>query len=129
MATTDRRPRLLLVDDDELFLEDVALLMDRDIECVCLTDPTEAVATAERVRPDAVLLDLDYDGVMLGFDILADLRAALPGLPVYLWSEACEEEVWPRGRALGASGVMSKTTPPREIIERLRESGRWPPGA
>ena len=61
---SNARPRLLLVDDDELFLDDVALLLDRDFDCVCETDPEAVVASVEQSKPDAVLLDLDFDGVM-----------------------------------------------------------------
>ncbi len=113
------RPRLLLVDDDELFLGDVSLLLDRDFQCFCETDPDAVVAAAERSKPDAVLLDLDFDGVMLGYDALHALRVAFPTLPVFLWSDADEEIVWPRGRELGATGLLGKTTPSREILRRL----------
>lgn len=116
-----RRPRLLLVDDDELFLGDVEFLLDRYFVCICETDPDVVVATARRERPDAVLLDLDFDGVMLGFDVLSALRAALPALPVFLWTDAREDEVWPRGRELGATGILAKTTPPREILRQLAD--------
>ncbi len=123
MNDRDRdRPRLLLVDDDETFLDDVALLLERDFDCVCETDPNAAVAAAERSKPDAVLLDLDFDGVMLGFEVLTALRSAFPALPVFLWSEASEEDVWPRGRELGATGLLRKIAPPREILKRLTEA-------
>jgi len=115
----EKRPRLLLVDDDEIFLEDVTLLLDRDIECICETDPDAVVGVATRVKPAAVLLDLDFDGVMLGYDILTALRAALPTLPVFLWSEAREDDVWPRGRELGATGLLRKTSSAKEILGRL----------
>ncbi len=121
-ASDSIRPRLLLVDDDGIFLDDVALLLERDFECFCETDPDAAVAAAERSKPDAVLLDLDFGGVMLGFDVLAALRSAFPMLPIFLWTDAKEEDVRPRGRELGATGVLSKTTPPREILKRLADA-------
>ncbi len=123
MSAPERdRPRLLLVDDDSVFLEDVVLLLDRDFDCVCETDPGAVVEAAARTKPDAVLLDLDFDGVLLGFDILEALRAEFPDLPIFLWSEAREEEVWPRGLGLGATGLLSKTAPPHVILERLSTS-------
>jgi len=120
-APTGNRPRLLLIDDDAIFLDDVSLLLERDFECVCETDPNAAVAAAERSKPDAVLLDLDFDGVLLGFEALTALRSAFPALPVFLWSEAGEQDVWTRGRKLGATGLLRKTTPPREILKRLAD--------
>ena len=115
----------LIVDDHDdavrLFVEDVAMLLGRDFECVCETDPDAVVATAERCHPDAVLLDLDFEGVMLGFDILSALRAACPDLPVFLWSEAKEEDVWQKGRELGAAGLLRKTPSPREILDKLAQ--------
>ncbi len=121
-TSESNRPRLLLVDDDEIFLDDVTLLLERDFECVCETDPDAAVGVAESAKPDAVLLDLDFDGVMLGFDVLAELRKAFPTLRIFLWTDANEEDVWPRGRELGATGLLSKTTPPREILKRLADA-------
>ena len=123
MNTSDStRPRLLLIDDDEIFLDDVTLLLERDFECVSETDPDAAVVAAGRSKPNAVLLDLDFDGVMLGFGVLVALRAAFPALPVFLWSDAEEEDIWPRGRELGAAGVLPKTTPSREILKRLADA-------
>ncbi len=123
MSTSESiRPRLLLVDDDGIFLDDVALLLERDFECICETDPDAAVAAAERSKPDAVLLDLDFGGVMLGFDVLSALRATFPTLPIYLWTDAEEGDVWPRGHELGATGLLQKITPPREILKRLADA-------
>ena len=118
-ASDNMRPRLLL---GAGFLDDVALLLERDFECTCVTDPDAASAAAERSTPDAVLLDLDFDGVLLGFDVLAALRSAFPTLPIFLWTEAKEEDVWGRGRELGATGLLRKTTPPREILKRLADA-------
>ena len=113
------RYRLLLVDDDDVFLEDVRLLLERRFDCVCETDPDAVVAVASRAHPDAVLLDLDFDGVMLGFEILEKLRVAYPDLPVFLWTEAPPSDVEERGRLLGASGMLSKTAPPAVIAAAI----------
>lgn len=66
--------RVLLVDDDTLFAESVAVVLGRDgrIDVVGIAaDGVEAIDLAERLEPDLVLMDI----AMPGLDGIAATRA------------------------------------------------------
>ncbi|GMV41633.1 MAG: hypothetical protein AMXMBFR64_33490 [Myxococcales bacterium] len=86
------RLRVLVVDDGDDVRRLVAAELGASVEVQRATSG-EAVALAQRLRPDVVLLDLCIDqpqssAVVTGGDaVLEALRTALPWLPVVLFSE------------------------------------------
>ncbi|HZU21062.1 MAG TPA: response regulator transcription factor [Gaiellaceae bacterium] len=80
----DRNPRaattVLLVDDDARYRRALSAFLDAtyDIDVVADTgDGDEAVALAERLRPDALVIDVAIPGSS-GFEIGARAREVLP---------------------------------------------------
>ncbi|MFA4948556.1 MAG: response regulator, partial [Candidatus Krumholzibacteriia bacterium] len=78
------RVRILIVDDDETFLGDLARLMADRYEIVMSHNAKEALSAHDRFGFDAVLLDLDLGRGVDGFEILDALRASDPSLPVIM---------------------------------------------
>ncbi len=73
--------RVLLIEDEPNIIEAIRFILSRDGWQVDVqSDGAQAVEAVRRRAPDLVILD-----VMLpnrsGFDILADLRAAVPPAP------------------------------------------------
>lgn len=69
--------KVLLVDDSQPFLQAVQRFLDTlpDVDVVgCAHDGHEALAQAERLRPDLVLLDVVMPG-MDGFEVARALKA------------------------------------------------------
>ena len=120
--------RVLLADDHRLMREGTAALLagDERIEVVGLAgDGREAVALAERRRPDVVLLDLNMPG-MDGLQACARLRDG--GGPEVLMSTVSEEEpdLYAALR-VGAAGYLTKDVPPAELIEAVLAVARGEP--
>ncbi len=120
--------RLLVVDDDPEIMEVARLALERigGHEVACAATAAEAVETASREVPDALVLDVllpDAEGP----DLLATLRG-LPGMAavpaVFLTGKS--DAAWAaRLTATGAAGVVTKPFDPMALsgeIERLLSS-------
>jgi DNA-binding NarL/FixJ family response regulator len=120
--------RVLLADDHRLMREGTAALLaaDERIEVVGLAhDGSEALALAERRKPDVVLLDLNMP-VVDGLEACARLREQ--GGPEVLMLTVSEEEpdLYAALR-VGAAGYLTKDVPPAELIEAVLAVARGEP--
>jgi len=113
--------RLLVVDDHPLFLEGLTAMLQR-LRPGWVVDTASAGREAlDRISnrpPDAVILDVflpDRDG----FDLLHELRATRPSLPVILVSGRDHGAMVVRARASPASGFIPKTVPGPDFVERI----------
>jgi two-component system, NarL family, response regulator LiaR len=114
--------RLLIVDDHAVVREGLRafLALQDGIEVVGeAADGDEALAAAERTRPDVVLMDLVMprrDGV----EAMRELRRRAPEARVIvLTSYLDDERLLPALRA-GASGYLLKTVAPDELARAVR---------
>lgn len=120
--------RVLVADDHRLMREGTAALLGADerIEIVGLAhDGREALALAERRKPDVVLLDLNMPEVD-GLEACARLREQ--GGPEVLMLTVSEEEpdLYAALR-VGAAGYLTKDVPPAELIEAVLAVARGEP--
>ena len=117
-----KRIRLLLADDQALFLEGLATLLGQNpgMEVVgTAANGAEAVALCERLQPDVVLMDLRMPG-MGGVDATRRIAAAQTGARVLVLTTFEEdEEVFAAIRA-GAAGYLLKASPSEKLVEAIR---------
>jgi two-component system, NarL family, nitrate/nitrite response regulator NarL len=115
------RARILVVDDHPLTREALAsLLVQHGFEVAGeASDGDEAVAAAEHLQPDLVLLDLSMPGLD-GLKALPRLRAAAPQTEVVVLTASGTEENLLAAIQGGAAGYLLKTEPPERIAEFLR---------
>jgi len=78
------RVRILIVDDDETFLGDLARLMKDRYEIVVAHNAKEALSAYDRLGFDAVLLDIDLGRGVDGFEILETFHASDRNLPIIM---------------------------------------------
>lgn len=85
----------------------------------------EEVSSADDVLPvlrrehiDVLILDVSLGG-RSGIDLLAQIRAELPSLPVLMFSMHAEEQYAIRCLRAGASGYIQKDRSPEELIEAI----------
>jgi DNA-binding NarL/FixJ family response regulator len=120
--------RVLVADDHQLMREGTAALIGADerIEVVGLArDGGEAVALAERRRPDVVLLDLNMPGVG-GLEACARLREG-EGPEVLMLTVSDEEPDLYAALRVGAAGYLTKDMPPADLIEAVLAVARGEP--
>ncbi len=114
--------RVLVVDDHAVVREGLRAFLDLQdgIDVVGeASDGDEAIAAAEELRPDVVLMDL----VMPRLDGLAAMRALRERVPgarvIVLTSFLDDEKVLPALRA-GAAGYLLKNAAPQELARAIR---------
>ena len=121
--------RVLLADDHRLMREGTAALLaaDERIEVVGLAhDGREALALAERRKPDVVLLDLNMP-VVDGLEACARLARSEGGPEVLMLTVSEEEPDLYAALRVGAAGYLTKDVPPAELIEAVLAVARGEP--
>ena len=121
--------RVIVADDHQLMREGTAALLGADerIEVVGLArNGREAIALAERRRPEVVLLDLNMPEVG-GLEACASLRASEDGPEVLVLTVSDEEPDLYAALRVGAAGYLTKDMPPAELIEAVLAVARGEP--
>ncbi len=122
--------RILVAEDDESFLEAISLLLERDDRFVVAgraRNGLEAVALAEEIAPDAVVVDIEMP-VLDGVEATRRLREAAPDLPIVAVSGHDYEERVLEIRQAGADDYVRKARLadelPRALAALLEPAGR-----
>ena len=113
---------VMLVDDQALVRGALAALLDLepDLQVVAEAgDHDEALAAAQRTRPDVVLMDVQLGG-RDGIDTTADLLAHLPGTRVLVVTTFGRPGFLRRAMQAGAAGFLVKDTPARQLADAVR---------
>ena len=121
MTRPDGTPLRVLVVDDEPNIAELlrmALRYEGWEVSVALTG-SQAVSTARKVEPDAVVLDMmlpDFDGL----EVLRRMRAANPNVPVLFLTakDAVEDRV--AGLTAGGDDYVTKPFSLEEVVARVR---------
>ena len=109
--------RILIAEDVESFLEAIAVLLEQDDRFVVAgkaRNGEEAVALADEVAPDAVVLDIEMP-LLDGVEAARQLRAASPQLPIVAVSGHDYEERVLEIRQAGADDYVRKARVPEEL--------------
>lgn len=116
--------RVLVVDDHPAFRRALssALSMVDDIEVAGEAGGgLDACAEAERVRPDAIVMDLsmpDLDGI----DTMRRIHERSPGVPVVILTAHADEGTERAALEAGASGFLPKGTGLQDLVIVLHEA-------
>lgn len=114
--------RVFLVDDHPFIREGVAGYLNNQPDltvCGVAGEAGEAVSGIEQTHPDLVLLDLKLDGSS-GLDLLMDLHARWPDLPVLVLSTYEEARYGERVIRMGARGYIEKNRAPETVLRAIR---------
>jgi DNA-binding NarL/FixJ family response regulator len=115
--------KILVVDDHPLIVQALAKCLpqlDARLEVLGAVDRDETLTALARY-PDCalVLLDLALPGVR-GLDLLAQLRADYPLLPIVVLSATHDRATVGAALAAGARGYVSKTASPDALLDAVR---------
>jgi DNA-binding NarL/FixJ family response regulator len=113
-----------LVDDVPELRELIRLGMDEhpDFEVVGeAEDGQSAIEGIERIRPDAVLLDLSMPD-MDGLQAIPHIRTSNPDVAIIVLSGFSEERMGPPARERGADDYVEKGTPIQELRDATRSA-------
>lgn len=131
--------RVLVVEDEVVVAMDIDRRLSRLGYVVCGLADTgeEAVALADRTRPDVVLMDIRLPGRLDGVEAAARIRQSL-GAPVVFLSAHSDAQTLRRAGEAGPYGYVGKPFEDRELTtaleialyksrmeRRVAESERW----
>ena len=114
--------RVLLVDDEALVRGGFRAILEAhaDIEVVAEAgDGSEAVALAEELEPDVILMDVRMPGVD-GIDATRRITAQRPATHVLILTTFALDEYVYAALSAGASGFILKNVPPQQLAEAVR---------
>jgi two-component system, NarL family, nitrate/nitrite response regulator NarL len=110
--------RVLVAEDDEAFLDALEAVLHADGAFAVVgraRNGQEAVALAEELRPDLVVMDIEMP-VLDGVDATRILQTRMPGLPVLAISGHDYEERVLDIRAAGAADYVRKARLEDELL-------------
>ncbi|HOP06283.1 MAG TPA: sigma-54 dependent transcriptional regulator [candidate division Zixibacteria bacterium] len=110
------KTKLLIVDDNKEFCDDLGLLLADEYQCHVSYDPENALTILDEKSIDAVLLDVDLGTDRDGLQLLQQLKRQQPYLPVVMITEDERVSTVVRAMQLGASGYVGK----RPDLESLK---------
>jgi two-component system nitrate/nitrite response regulator NarL len=114
--------RLVIADDHPLVVEALRALFaatdDMDVVASC-GDGDSTLAAVRQHRPDILLLDLSMPGLD-GVSVLEELQSGSYGTNVVVFTGAMDERRALDCLRLGASGVVLKGSPSRQLMEAIR---------
>ncbi len=115
--------RVLIADDHAILRRGLQEILVRELEgAVCgeAKDAAEILARIQEAGWDIVILDISMPG-RSGLDVLRDLKAARPKLPVLVLSMHPEDQYGKRMLSAGAAGYMNKESAPEELVKAVRK--------
>ena len=113
--------KVLLADDDKLFLESVRALIEGQPELSVVAaaqNGLEAIELADRLSPDAVVIDLHMP-LVDGVSAVSRLRHDHPSVCLIVVTGDADRSLHLAAVAAGADGVLEKHELARGLLERL----------
>jgi len=114
---------VLSVDDHPLLREGLAAIINNQADMVLVAQAAtggEAVKVFKQHQPDVTLMDLRLPD-MNGIDALMAIRAEFPEARVIMLTTFEGDVDIRRSLEAGARGYMLKNTPPKELVEVIRQ--------
>jgi DNA-binding NarL/FixJ family response regulator len=117
----DGKIKVLVADDDPLFLESLRTLIDEQPELSVVASARnglEAIELVDELDPDAAVVDLHMP-LVDGVSAVARLRRDHPSLCLIVVTGDADRSLHLAAVAAGADGVLQKHELARGLVERL----------
>ncbi|HLX72620.1 MAG TPA: response regulator transcription factor [Verrucomicrobiae bacterium] len=117
-----RKYTVLVVDDHPVVREGLSLRINREADfTVCGTagDGPEMMTAIARLNPEVLVMDLELPRSH-GLELIRDIHAQYPRLPIIVFSTHDETVYAERAVRAGARGYLMKHEPPQRLLEGMR---------
>lgn len=124
-------PTVLVVDDEPTIRTLIrAVLEPTGYHVVEAVDGVSALAVAEKLRPDLILLDIALPRLS-GLEVCRRIKAdsATASTPIILLTGFVQEAEREAGEQAGAEGFIAKPFSPAALLQRIDETVRRQPAA
>jgi two-component system invasion response regulator UvrY len=115
--------KIIIVDDHAVIHHGLKRILDDEFQGATFGEARhsqEALDLVGRERWDLVILDVDLPG-RGGLDVLKQVRAEHPKLPILMFSMHSEEQFAVRALKAGASGYVAKDSASERLVEAIRK--------
>jgi len=123
-TTHPERKKIFIVDDHPVFREGLVVLVKREADLAVCGEADTAVAALEgikKLQPDLVLADIGLPGKS-GMELIKDLQALCPEIPVLVISMHDETLYAERVLRAGGRGYIMKQEGPERILQVIRQT-------
>ncbi len=121
-SSTVARSTIFIVDDHPIVRQGLALLINREPDLAVCGDAEEASSALrliEELQPDLIVVDISLNGPD-GLDLLKNIRARDPNLPVLMLSMLDESLYAERSLRAGANGYIMKQEATDRVLVAIR---------
>lgn len=122
-VSNDNRRKVLIVDDHPLVREGLTDLINKEkdiVVCGWAKDIPQTIKAIEKLKPDVVTVDISLEKAS-GLDLMKDIKARFPGLPVLALSMHQESIFAERSIRAGAKGYITKQEATKKVITAIRK--------
>lgn len=123
MNGTAKKPRVLVVDDERVIADTLAIILNKSgFDASAVYTGTAAVDEARSVHPDLIISDVIMPD-MNGIEAAIRIREFLPGCKILLFSgQAATADLLESARANGHEfEILAKPVHPQDLLAKLRE--------
>jgi DNA-binding NtrC family response regulator len=118
----ERKATVLVVDDEPVIRETILeILREEEFEALGMSNASEAITWAKRLKPDVILTDVVMPGLN-GIDLAIQLSSSLPECRVILFSgQSAASDLLSQARKQGHQfEILPKPINPEVLIAKLR---------
>jgi DNA-binding response OmpR family regulator len=125
MPTDVNNPKVLVVDDERLIADTLAMILRQSgFDAYAVYSGEEALAKAKSFEPDMLISDVVMTGID-GIETAIRMRARLPGLRVLLFSgQAATVNLLENARTQGHDfDLLQKPVHPTDLLAKIHDIG------
>ena len=118
-----RETRVMLIDDHPIVLAGLSRAIEEEPNLVVMSMEQNRNGILERVTsegPDLVVTDLSNGSDRCGLDMIKEIHARRPALPILVFSAHDEKIYAERSLRLGARGYLMKSAPHAALVSAMR---------
>lgn len=126
MTTHHDKIKVIIADDHPMITEGLAQIISDAEDITVVGQAENGIVLLDKIRtlkPDMVVMDLDMPEKS-GWDVMRQLKAEKPNLPIIILSVNPEEEYAEACFRDGASGYLNKLAPPDLVLKAIRQVAR-----
>lgn len=124
MNAGSAEPSVLIIDQQTVVRVGLRLLLEQEggfRVCGEAGDTPGALQLLKSTNPDAIVLDLEWNGASSGLDLIQRIRSVNKQVPILVYSMLEDLHYVERALAAGARGFCSKREPPSTVVQGLRQ--------
>lgn len=121
MATASR-PRIIIADDHAVIADAFARLLANEFEVIATVhDGRSLISAAQTLQPDVIPVDIGMP-LLNGLEAAKQIKGTVPEVKVIYITVNRDEEIVEEALRRGASGYLSKTATPSELVDAIHSA-------